>query len=117
MTANTRLQEIHDLLARLKENYPAETDAFLGFMQKTEGNPALSAAQKELINVALSVAGQCQWCIALHCKGAMEAGASRDEIMSAAFQAVLMHGGPALMYLLPVTQTLDELFVENPRHG
>ncbi len=116
MTANERLQQIHELMARLKETYPAEINAFLGFMGKTEDNPALSRAQKELIDVALSVAAQCEWCIALHCKGAVEAGASRDEIMSAAFQAVLMHGGPALMYLVPLTQTLDELLPET-RHG
>ncbi|MCE5360033.1 MAG: carboxymuconolactone decarboxylase family protein [Acidithiobacillus sp.] len=116
MTANQRLQEIQQVLDRLKEDYPAEINAFLGFMGKAEGNPALSTLEKELINLALSVDAQCEWCIALHCRGALAAGASRDAIMSAAFQAVLMHGGPALMYLVPLTQTLDELLAE-AAHG
>ncbi|WP_312260810.1 carboxymuconolactone decarboxylase family protein [Candidatus Igneacidithiobacillus taiwanensis] len=116
MTATDRLHEIHVLLDRLKQDYPAEINSFLGFMGKAEGNPALSTAEKELINIALSVAAQCEWCIALHCRGAIAAGASRDAIMSAAFQAVLMHGGPALMYLVPLSQTLDELLSE-PQHG
>lgn len=42
-------------------------------------------------------------------KHALEAGAKREEVMSAGFMAVLMHGGPALMYLTPLTQALDEL--------
>ncbi|AEK57977.1 MULTISPECIES: carboxymuconolactone decarboxylase family protein [Acidithiobacillus] len=105
---NDRIHEVADLTERLKAQYPSEINAFLAFMGKTEGNPALSLAQKELINVALAVAAQCEWCIALHVKGAVKAGASRDEIMSAGFQAVLMHGGPALMYLVALTRALDE---------
>lgn len=112
MTATERLAEIHQLLERLKKTYPAEINSFLGFMGKAEGNPALTTAQKGLINVALSVAAQCEWCIALHCRDAIAAGATRDEVMSAGFQAVLMHGGPALMYLVPLTRTLDELLPE-----
>jgi hypothetical protein len=31
------------------------------------------------------------------------------QIMSAGFMAVIMHGGPALMYLSPLMEALDEL--------
>ncbi|MBU2809453.1 carboxymuconolactone decarboxylase family protein [Acidithiobacillus ferrooxidans F221] len=115
MTANDRVNEIAQLTERLKDKYPAEINAFLGFMGKTEGNPALGKAQKELINVALSVAAQCEWCIALHVKGAVTAGATRDEIMSAGFLAVLMHGGPALMYLVRLTEAVDAFLPEESR--
>lgn len=107
-----RLQEITSLIEQLKEKYPAEINAFLNFMQKAEAGPALNVRQKELINVALSVAGQCEWCIALHVRHAAEAGATRDEIVEAAFMAVLMHGGPALMYLTPLCHALDEFLPE-----
>ncbi|MBU2739782.1 carboxymuconolactone decarboxylase family protein [Acidithiobacillus concretivorus] len=116
MTAKDRLTDVQQLMENLKQDYPAEINSFLGFMGKAEGNPALSAVQKELINVALSVAAQCEWCIALHTKNAIAAGASRDEIMSAGFMAVIMHGGPALMYLVPLSKALDEFFTED-HHG
>ncbi|MBN2680563.1 carboxymuconolactone decarboxylase family protein [Acidithiobacillus montserratensis] len=116
MKATDRINEVRQLMENLKQDYPAEINAFLGFMEKAEGNPALDSAQKELINVALSVAAQCEWCIALHVKNAVEAGASRDEIMSAGFMAVIMHGGPALMYLVPLSRALDEFLPETP-HG
>ena len=116
MTAKERIADVKQLMENLKQDYPAEINSFLGFMGKAEGNPALSAVQKELINVALSVAAQCEWCIALHTKNAIEAGAGRDEIMSAGFMAVIMHGGPALMYLVPLSKALDE-FLPEDHHG
>jgi AhpD family alkylhydroperoxidase len=60
------------------------------------------------VNAALAVAGQCEWCIALHAKQALEAGATRDELIEAGFQAVLMHGGPALMYMTPLLEAIEE---------
>ena len=108
MSMQDRLNEVQKLLEGLQRDYPVEIKAFLNFMQKAEAGPALDMRTKELINVALSVAGQCEWCIALHVKHALGAGAKREEIMSAGFMAVLMHGGPALMYLTPLNNALSE---------
>lgn len=108
MSMTERLKEVETLLGSLQRDYPSEIKAFLNFMQKAESGPALDMRIKELINVTLSVAGQCEWCIALHVKHAITAGASRDEVMSAGFMAVIMHGGPALMYLSPLIRALDE---------
>jgi len=112
---NDRLIEVTRLTERLKDKYPAEINAFLNFTKKAEAGTALSAKHKELINVGLSVAGQCEWCIAVHVKHAVRTGASRDEMVEAGFQAVLMHGGPALMYLVPLFEALDEFAPEKPR--
>lgn len=96
------------LIDRLQGSYPAATNAFLDFMKSAENGPALSAREKELINIAISVATQCEWCIAFHVKQAVEAGASRDDIAEAGFMAVLMRGGPALMHLIPLFKAIDE---------
>ncbi|MEJ2564701.1 MAG: carboxymuconolactone decarboxylase family protein, partial [Gammaproteobacteria bacterium] len=56
---NDRVLEVTRLTDRLKDKYPSEINAFFNFMKKAEGGTALSAKHKELINVALSVAGQC----------------------------------------------------------
>ena len=107
-TMQQKLEEIAHHVHRLSEEYPNETRAFLNFMHTAEAGKALSAKEKEIINVALSVAAQCEWCIAFHVKGALDAGASRNEIMESGFLAILMHGGPALMYLIPLLKALDE---------
>ena len=107
-----KLGEVAILTQRLKKKYPTETNAFLGFLQKAEAGPALDLRQKELINVGLAVAAQCEWCIAFHVEQAVSAGASRDEITEAGFMAVIMHGGPAYMYMTPLFQALDEFLPE-----
>ena len=103
-----KLEEIKRLIGKLQQEQPEEIKAFLNFMTSVEKEGKLSVKEKELVNVALAVAAQCEWCIALHTKGALDAGASREEILEAAMQAVLMHGGPALMYMTPLQEALDE---------
>ncbi len=107
-----KLNEVKTLIERLQKESPKQTAAFNQFMMSVEKPGALSAKDKDLINVALSISAQCEWCIALHVKGALNNGASREEIIDAAMQAVLMHGGPALMYLIPVEKAIDEFTAE-----
>ena len=102
-----KMAQMHEALAYLRKKYPTETQAFSHFFRETESGPALSIREKELINVALAVASQCEWCIGSHVKSAVHAGATRDEIVEAGFMAVIMHGGPALMYMTPLVQALD----------
>lgn len=109
MNMSGRLEEINEFLDRLGKEYPAETESFFNFMRQAEAGPALDMKTRELINVGISISAQCEWCIAFHAKNALDAGASRDEIMSAGFMAVLMHGGPALMYMMRLSEALDEL--------
>lgn len=102
-----KMTRMHQALRTLRQQYPTETQAFSYFFQKAESGAALSHKHKELINVALAVASQCDWCIGVHVKSAVQAGASRDEIVEAGFMAVIMHGGPALMYMTTLLEALD----------
>ncbi len=108
-----KMKQMHEAMAYLRKRYPTQTQAFSQFYQKTEGTPALSIREKELINVGLAVATQCEWCIGSHVRSAARAGATRDEIVEAGFMAVIMHGGPALMYMTPLVQALDLYLPEN----
>lgn len=112
-TMRTKLEQVGELTRRLRKDYPAETGAFLGFLQKAEEGKALDLRVKELINVALAVAGQCEWCIAFHVEQAVRAGASRDDLIEAGFMAVVMHGGPAYMYMTPLFAAVDEFCQDN----
>jgi len=104
---------------RLLKQYPDETKSFLNFLHKTDAGVAISQRQKELINVALAVAAQCDRCIAAHVKSAVSRGASRDEIVEAGFMAVIMNGGPAYMYMNSLFEALDEFLpeAEDKTHG
>ena len=103
-----KIQEIKELIGNLQKEAPEEIGAFLNFLQKAEKDSSISAKNKELINVALAVAAQCEWCIAFHTQNAIKLGASKEELIEAGMQAVVMHGGPALMYMTPLLKAIEE---------
>jgi len=107
-----RLKEVGDLTHRLQKEFPKETAGFLEFIKEAEGGAALSLKEKELIDTALSVAAQCEWCVAFHVRNAARAGATKSEIIEAGFQAVIMHGGPAFMWMTPLMKAVDEFTSE-----
>ena len=103
-----KLMEIKKLIGELQKDTPEEIRAFLNFLQKAEKDSAISAKNKELINVALAISAQCEWCIAFHTQNALKLGATKNELIEAGMQAVVMHGGPALMYMTPLLNAIKE---------
>jgi len=108
MTMKQKLDEVMNTVERAMKDNPRETKAFMAFIEKVEAKGALDVKTKELISVALSIAEHCEWCIAFHVKNAIGAGATREEIMDACFVAVVMGGGPSLMYVKLVMDAIDE---------
>ena len=105
---NENLKEVKESLTQLGEEYPDLMKAFSSFMGAVEKEGALSHKIKELISVALSVVKECKWCIAFHVKNALDAGATKEEILEACFVAALMGGGPALMYTQLAVKAIDD---------
>lgn len=108
-------------LATVKEqcqnlmNEATELETFFGFVETAEGPAALDAKTKELMSVAVAVAIRCEDCILWHIDGALEAGASREEILDALKVAVVMGGGPAMMFAVKGYEMLDELAQEKQK--
>jgi len=89
----------------------SQGDVMGGFatMAKEAMKPgALTAETKELIALAIGVAGHCDGCIGFHTKALARLGASRDAVMEALAVAVYMGGGPSLMYAADAVQAFDE---------
>jgi len=108
MSMKTTLDEVHHLVEKMGEMYPRLAGPFMVFLRRVEEKGALDTKTKELISVALSVAAKCKWCIAFHTKNALDAGATKDEIMEACYVAILMTGGPAFMYTQFVLKAIEE---------
>ena len=70
---------------------------------------ALTVVEKELIALAIGLAVRCENCIYAHVQAALNAGATREQILETAGVAVLMQGGPTYTYLPRVTEALDAL--------
>lgn len=102
----TLLEEANAMLKELKKATPDKFEPFMEFMKGAKHAGALTDKAKNLTLVALAVANQCDWCIAIHVTNAVKSGATSEEVLEAAWLAVLMGGGPKLMYMKVV---LDEL--------
>ncbi|MDN5345721.1 MAG: hypothetical protein PWQ73_218 [Petrotoga sp.] len=104
-------QKAMDWMKEFSKTNPEQMGSFQNMMEaiEKEEGAALDKKTKELIAVALSIARNCEWCIACHVKFALEAGATEEEILEAAWVAVLMGGGPALMHAGLVLEALKDL--------
>lgn len=105
-----KLQEVGVMFQRLSKDMPNEVSSFMGFVKAAEKPGALEEKTKHLMLLSLGVAFQCGWCIAMHVKGCVDAKATKEEILEAAMMAVVMGGGPKMMYIEIVYEELDKYF-------
>lgn len=87
----------------------APVKGFMKLHEETMAAGALDPKTKELIALALGVAAHCDGCIALHTKAALANGATREEIQEALAVAVMMGGGPSLIYASDALTAIDQL--------
>lgn len=98
----TKYSELYDqttaTMGAYGEGSPKMMGAF-GKMHQIGGTDgALSAKYKELISLGIAIHTQCEGCILCHVHDALEAGASHDEIVETIDTAVVMGGGPCIIY-------------------
>ena len=103
------LGNIQNLMQRIGKEDPTWAKSFQGFMGSTKKDGALSSKMKEIIGIAVSVKAQCERCIVWHVKGALDLGATKEEIIESAQVAVVLGGGPSLMYMKNVYDAIDAL--------
>ena len=105
---SARFEEVATNLLKISRISPDEMEAWDHFSSLNSVEGALSPRQKELTAIALSICARCEWCIATHVKMALQLGATNQEIVEAAWMAVLMGGGPSLMFAQRAIQALEE---------
>ena len=100
--------EINRGIVKLRQAAP---EAMAGFSTLSKGalkGGILSEVHKELIAIAIGVAGHCDGCIGFHAKSLARLGAKREEVMEALAVAVYMGGGPSLMYAANAVHAFEE---------
>jgi AhpD family alkylhydroperoxidase len=100
MAYNVRelLNNFQDGIGELSKTNPDEVNAFMNMMRATYKTEALGIKSKELISVGISCYNRCEYCIVYHTHKAIEAGATKEEILEAAMVAVGFGGGPSMAY-------------------
>lgn len=71
----------------------------------------LSAKTKELIALGIAITVRCDGCIAFHVHDALSSGATTQEIIETVGVAVLMGGGPAVVYGSEALEALEQFIV------
>jgi AhpD family alkylhydroperoxidase len=101
-TVSTSLRKLRAEIPDTMKGFDATADAALR-------DGVLSMKTKELIALALGVAGHCDACIGFHLKALVRLGATRAEVEEALGVAVYMGGGPSLMYAAEALGGFEEL--------
>ena len=96
-------KHLRELMAELGKFIPDTMAAFSQLHKAGAGDGVLSAKTKELIALATAI---CDGCIAFHIHDAV--GASPIEIAETIGVAVLMGGGPAVMYGCEALEALKQ---------
>lgn len=84
------------LLGQMRRLAPADFDAWLGLnniVGREDG--AVPRKYRELIALAVACTTQCPYCIEAHAAAAKAAGATREEVVEAAFVAAALRAGGA----------------------
>ncbi len=92
------LDALNPLTRELRRAIPGVYAGFRDLHHAAFAPGALDTRTKELMAMAISVTEQCDGCIASHARGAVMAGATKEEAAEAIGVAILMNGGPATIY-------------------
>ncbi len=99
---------IKKLMKELGQEIPSTMKAFQGLHHAGVAEGALSTKTKELISLGIAITVRCDGCIAFHVHDALEAGATNEEITETIGVAILMGGGPSVMYGAEALEALKQ---------
>ncbi len=83
---------------KLAKNAPEATKAFWAYDKAALADGALPKKYKELMAVAVALTTQCAYCIEIHRKSALEAGATEAELTETIHVAAVLRAGAAITH-------------------
>jgi len=101
-------KELNEWMQRLGQAIPGPMQGFAQLHESTIKDGALDSKTKELIALGIAITVRCDGCISYHVHDAMRAGAKKAEIAETVSVAVLMGGGPSVVYGIEAMQALAQ---------
>jgi len=101
-------REMMSNLKALSVAAPELTRAFMGLHGATMKNGAIDTRTKELMALAIGISTRCEGCVVSHLRAALQAGATREQVLETIGVAVMMAGGPGMVYAGKALKALDE---------
>lgn len=94
-------KKFNDLSQKMNElglEIPSTMKGFSELHHSCISEGALSSKTKELIALGIAITVRCDGCIAYHVHDSLQAGANSEEILETIGVAILMGGGPSVVY-------------------
>ncbi len=91
-------KQISKNLSELRNSSPDLMKGFSSLAGAALKPGALDAKTKEMLALAIGVASRCDGCIGFHTQALVKLGTTQQELEELLSVAVMMGGGPALMY-------------------
>ncbi|MCB0357334.1 MAG: carboxymuconolactone decarboxylase family protein [Bdellovibrionales bacterium] len=101
-------RELGQWMEKLGQAIPESMQSFAALHEAAIKKGALDAKTKELIALGIAITVRCDGCISFHVHDAMAAGATAGEIAETVGVAILMGGGPSVVYGIEAMQALSQ---------
>ncbi len=101
-------EHLQQLMGTMGKELPGPMQGFSQLHATSLKDGVLSTKTKELIALAIAIAVRCDGCISFHVHDALKAGVTRAEVFETIGVAILMGGGPAVVYGCEALEALDQ---------
>ncbi|WMS88946.1 carboxymuconolactone decarboxylase family protein [Pleionea litopenaei] len=101
-------KELNVWMEKLGAEIPEAMQGFATLHEASIKSGALDSKTKELIALGIAITVRCDGCISFHVHDALQAGATKNEIAETVSVAILMGGGPSVVYGIEALQALSQ---------
>lgn len=101
-------KEMVALMQEMGGEIPETMQSFHKLHKAAIATGSLTTQTKELIALGIAIAVHCDGCIAFHVHDALDAGATKADILETIGVAIMMGGGPSLMYGCEAMEALKQ---------
>jgi len=101
-------KHLQELMGKLGQEHPQVMQAFGSLHSAANVEGELDSATKELIALGIAIAVHCDGCISFHVHDALKAGATKAAMVETIGVAILMGGGPSVMYGVEALEALEQ---------
>ncbi len=108
----SQLDDVNEGYKLLTQASGDPAKSFLSLHSEALEDGALTHKNKELMCLCVAISIRCEGCILDHMHNAIDAGATKEEIVETINTALLMSGGPAYVYGGKAMKIMNEFFVE-----
>lgn len=110
-------KELNEGMELLGQALPEVMNGFGTLHDTSVKSGVLDAKCKELIALGIAITVRCDGCISYHVHDALQAGATREEIVETIGVAIMMGGGPSVVYGIEAMQAVSQFQAQGVTAG